>query len=638
MQTGFSLKYDGQFVYGKDGLEAEKGLRIIRHEKRYAEFQAIEWVLEICNTGNTDTGMISDLHDCDIELPMSVDANHFAGDCLRDDCVAVYAMNGMRSGSDYHEDDFASAMEFRMRKKYIPEKRTITYQNSPTGRCSEGQIPLFDMNKGQEGYILFMGWSGDWTATFTRNAENVHVQTGMRKINLYLQPNESIRTTSILIMEYHEGREKACNQFRRLIRTLAPFGKGKHPQQPPLAFESFGGIPTNMILERFNALKKHGIHFDYHWMDAGWQGNSKIPCTNCYTGDWSMHTGEYCINKNYHPKELQDVVATGEKMGMRLMLWFEPERILACSPIVQEHPEYYLELPGADKSNPNRNVLLKLGDEKAWDFIYETLCYFIEKLHIGCYRQDFNIDPVSYWHNNDTENREGMTEIRHIMGLYRLWDALMERFPDLLIDDCAGGGRRIELETMRRAVPFCRSDFYCGFNAEPDVVQSHNSGISMYLPYSGAWTKIKADKYASRSAYSAAMGVSCWCADFQTMNDAELEILREIIDEYRDIRRFFFCDYYPIAVPELDTSAWTAWQYHSPEEDAGVVMAFRRDESPMESARFCLKGLNADVEYILYSRDKGEVSVMTGKEMSEIGVPVSINTKRDSRVIVYQKK
>ena len=40
----------------------------------------------------------------------------------------------------------------------------------------------------------------------------------------------------------------------------------------------------------------------------------------------------------------------------------------------------------------------------------------------------------------------------------------------------------------------------------------------------------------------------------------------------------FFCDYYPIAVPELDTSAWTAWQYHSPEEDGGVVMAFRRDE------------------------------------------------------------
>ena len=160
----------------------------------------------------------------------------------------------------------------------------------------------------------------------------------------------------------------------------------------------------------------------------------------------------------------------------------------------------------------------------------------------------------------------------------------------------------------------------------------------MYLPYSGVWTKIKADKYASRSAYSSAMGVSCWCADFQTMNDAELDILREVIDEYRDIRRFFLCDYYPIAVPELDASAWTVWQYHSPEEDAGVVMAFRRQESPLESARFCLKGLKTDAEYTICNRDTGVISVMTGKELSDTGLTVSIQKERDSRVITYQKR
>lgn len=86
---------------------------------------------------------------------------------------------------------------------------------------------------------------------------------------------------------------------------------------------------------------------------------------------------------------------------------------------------------------------------------------------------------------NDADDRKGITEIKHIMGLYRLWDALLERFPHLIIDNCASGGRRIDIETLRRSVPLWRSDAQCSANYPPEWAQVHNMTFSVWMPYSG---------------------------------------------------------------------------------------------------------------------------------------------------------
>ena len=83
------------------------------------------------------------------------------------------------------------------------------------------------------------------------------------------------------------------------------------------------------------------------------------------------------------------------------------------------------------------------------------------------YRQDFNMQPDIYWAANDEPGRTGMKEIRHIEGLYYFWDYLLSRFPNLLIDNCASGGRRIDWETIGRSAPLWRSDYY--HYDDPDV-------------------------------------------------------------------------------------------------------------------------------------------------------------------------
>ena len=98
-----------------------------------------------------------------------------------------------------------------------------------------------------------------------------------------------------------------------------------------------------------------------------------------------------------------------------------------------------------------------------------------------CYRQDYNTGMLTeYGELTDGENRKGITEIKHIMGLYRLWDTLLSRFPNLVIDNCASGGRRIDIETLSRSIAFFRSDYQCEFNshAEKGVKEGATLSIS----------------------------------------------------------------------------------------------------------------------------------------------------------------
>ena len=162
-------------------------------------------------------------------------------------------------------------------------------------------------------------------------------------------------------------------------------------------------------------------------MDAGWYGSTTAPTPDEFEGDWPEYTGDWSVSPLIHPNGLKDVSKAVHEAGKKFLLWFEPERVRKSTPIAKEHPEYFI--------HPNwqeDNLLLNLGDEKAWEYCFNTLSSHIEEIGIDCYRQDFNFDPLPYWRLSDEDDRKGITEIKYINGLYRLWDTLLEKFPKLL--------------------------------------------------------------------------------------------------------------------------------------------------------------------------------------------------------------
>ena len=95
---------------------------------------------------------------------------------------------------------------------------------------------------------------------------------------------------------------------------------------------------------------------------------------------------------------------------------------------------------------------------------------------------------VSVWRRADAEDRQDIFEIKHIGGLYRLWDRLLEKFSYLLIDNCASGGRRINMETLKHSVPLWRSDAQCPANYDIESVQNHNLALIYGCRISGTET------------------------------------------------------------------------------------------------------------------------------------------------------
>ncbi len=133
-----------------------------------------------------------------------------------------------------------------------------------------------------------------------------------------------------------------------------------------------------------------------------------------------------------------------------------------------------------------RRPLSTSDDPAARRWLTDLLSSRISEYGIDIYRNDFNIDPLGFWRANDAADRQGMTEIRYVEGHYAMWDELRAKHPGLWIDNCASGGRRIDIETLMRSVPLWRSDTCCSpGHAEWD--QAQNCAIAQYVPlFTGA--------------------------------------------------------------------------------------------------------------------------------------------------------
>ena len=617
-QPAFSFKYGNRVVTGRESMQVDARLKVTVEAVRYPKYDATEWVLWFENQSAERSAVLGEINDGDFTVLLPPQPKKFTGDFAMPGERAVVTMNGCVPGVNYATSDEVSADEFAPVAHYFHPWRGKGYAleiGNGCARSSDRQAPFFEVTQDGQGAIIAIGWTGGWRARFTDTTDGVRVKTGLSRARFYLEPGERLRTSRVLVMNYAKG-EDGANKFRRLLR-----GHFSHVASRPgvreclFAYELWGGLPSAEMISRVGTLKSKGLAYEDLWIDAGWYGNS-TKCDDAYTGDWGRWTGDWVPNTRIHPKGLEDVRDVAKDAGMGIMLWFEPERVVASSEFAREHPDLLL------------GPLLYYGNEKGRNYVRDLLADFAGRLNFSCYRQDFNFDPGKVMKEHDAKDREGITEIRHITGLYRMWDELLERCPKLLIDNCSSGGRRIDIETMRRSIPFFRSDYQCGFNANADVLQAHNAGISRLIPYNGCTTKMS-DIYTLRSAYSASHGVAYWNTVFQKEEKVDWAAVKKSCDEYLRIRKYFPCDFYNHGSAVLDPAAWAIWQYNDPERMEGVVIAFRRAESPSRCANIVLKGLPADAEVEVENLDSGEKSAASGE------IEIVLPRRRSSTVLLY---
>jgi alpha-galactosidase len=615
---GFSFTYDGRpspaFLAGwkkvetaqpaKDGKQISSvaytdpasGLEVACTITRFTDYPAAEWVLRLTNRGTHDTPIIEEIR------PMNLGLRVPRGN------VILHHSHGC--------DD--KPTDFRPIDEIVPAGGAVRL--APLGgRSSAGSLPFFNLEWSGGGLVGAIGWSGQWALALERDsADGLRLKAGQQATHLRLHPGESIRTPSILLVAW-EGADpyRGHNLLRRLLLAhYVPRRDGAIALPPVSQMSWFSWNQGNDVTETNQVaslpqMADWGV--ETYWLDAGW-----------FEGGWPKGAGSWVPNPRAFPRGLRPVSDAAHRLGMQFLLWFEPERVTTVSRIAQEHPEWVL--PGQ-----KRGGLFNLGEPAARQWLTDFLSRSIHDWGIDIYRNDFNIDPLPFWQALDQPDRVGMAEIRYIEGLYQWWDDLRAQNPGLLIDNCASGGRRIDLETIRRSFPLWRNDEGGGTRSNPVLNQTLSEGLSLYVPLhaSGAW---ELDAYSFRSV--ATTGV-CFCMNMNART-FPAEPARRLVAELKSLRPLYLGDYYPLTEITPDETRWCAWQFNRPEIGGGFAVFFRRAHSTEASFAAELNGLDPGARYRVSLVDRGQTLFLTGFELARLRV--AIDQPGQSSLVVYHRE
>jgi alpha-galactosidase len=569
----------------------------------YDDFPVVEWTVYLRNEGTGDSPLIENLQALDMTVQRPV-GNEFVLHHLRGDLCTP----------DSYEP-FATVLEPNVNQRFAPGG----------GRSTNGAWPYWNVQWGSQGILLALGWPGQWAAEFARDAgELLHVTGGQELTHFVLHPGEEVRTPLVAMQFYRGTPVRAQNVWRSWMLTHN-LPRNKDNVLPPILSSCSGGffpgLKCNEVDEKrfLDTYAQHGVRWDYWWMDAGWYPCSEWP----YVGTWEVDATRF-------PRGIKAVSDHAKTLGSQLILWFEPERVTAGSWLSESHPEWLLDVG-------NGTMLLNLGNQVAREWLIEHVDAFIKREGVGLYRQDFNMDPLAYWRAADAPDRQGLTEIGHVTGYLAYWDALRRRNPGMLIDSCASGGRRNDLETLRRAIPLLRSD-YQSFAGDPSFAlgnQCHTYGLSSWLPFYGQGCYYNADElvYNVRSHYCPAFG---FCADVRR-EGIDWDQFRKLTEEWRTVSQSLLGDFYPLTPYTLAEDVWIAWQFHRPDTGEGVVQVFRRPKSFYSAAQFKLQGLDPLTTYTLTIDDSPTAFTKTGRELAEEGIEISTKRQPAAVIVHYHK-
>lgn len=599
-----------------DGLEMETSI------ESFDAYGVIRWINYWRNPTAHTSGLISELWDCDVTVPLGTDEEKSPGVP-----VTVFASKG----SNCAFDDF-------MIEPHTLDENGHYEARSKGGRSADGVLPFFDVNDGESGVMIAVGWTGQWEAQLDRTENRVRIRTGLPEASFRMLPGEEFCTGSVTLLPYSGGIDRAHNTWRRYLKNeVSPIGRyhGERGSQVPFSAIFWGGVSSEALLRRWKGILENGLPFECCWIDAGWYEPLRGITTKEQLSEWS-NIGTWETNRFFHPDGYRDAVDTLHAQNIKMMVWMEPERVRKSVKAWTESTE----LPGRYDS------LAALNQETVREDMTAMVSRGIDAMSLDVYRQDFNMEPLEYWRfadrqQADGEERRGTTEIHHINNLYRFWDTLLERYPHLLIDNCASGGRRIDAETLARSIPMWRSDYQCTWDCSPEANQVQNAAFAWWAPFSGiGYGPTLGDTYSFRSAYTNGLTIRTWehtDADWEVGARGEpMDWARTYFREYLSIRRYFSEDYYPLVPLSAENTVWSVSQFHDPKEDSGVILAFRRSDSPVSTMTLPLKGLDLSKNYIVENRDSGEILTKSGAELSQSGPTIRMETARDSRVILYR--
>ncbi len=513
--------------------------------------------------------------------------------------------------SRYFLTEFASdwAKEMQMQNQELQFGKKVVDSRLGT-RANMMAQPFFEVGLGgpvreNEGTVLMgtLGWTGNFRFCF--EVDNQHVLRVVSGINhdassYLLKRGEAFRTADFFFTLSDKGAGEGSRRFQRWMMNHQLCKAADDRMTLLNNWENtYFDFNEEKLVELFGEARDLGV--DLFLLDDGWFGN-KYPRKNDHAG-----LGDWQVTKDKLPQGVPYLVKKAKENGVSFGIWIEPEMVNPKSELAEKHPDWIIQLPSRQPYYFRNQLVLDLCNPQVQDFVFGVVDNLMqENPDIRFMKWDCNSPITNIWSPYLKEN-QGNLYVDYVRGLYSVLERVQQKYPDLYMMMCSGGGGRSDVTGLRYF-----TEFWCSDNTDPIERLFIQWGYSQFMPAKAMcahvteWNRRASVKFRLDVAFQGKLGFDI---GLKGLSDEDRQYCRQAIKEYKRLKDVVWSpNLYRLVSPYEGQHC--VLQRVSDDRSHSVLFAYdihpRYGELLLNTR---LQGLDADAKY----RVK-EVCLMPGKQ------------------------
>ncbi len=493
------------------------------------------------------------------------------------------------------------------------ERRSIAYGkqsvSSLRGESSHQDHPFMAwMTKGSnqasgDVYGMHFVYSGNFIAQIEKSQfDSIRAVMGIHSegFEWLLTPGDEFVAPEVVLTYSHNGIGQMSRNLHDFYRGHLIRSKYLHQKRPVLINNweaTYFDFDTDKLIAIAKSASEHGIEMLV--MDDGWFGHRNDDATSL--GDWF-------VNENKIKGGLKHLVDEVNKLGLKFGIWMEPEMISPDSELYRKHPDWAFSVPERTATLSRNQYVLDLSRKEVRDYVYECVYKVISSANIEYVKWDMNRQLTDIGSMEFTGDRQGELTHRYVLGVYELQERLVRDFPDLLLENCSGGGARFDPGML-----YYSPQIWCSDDTDAIERLSIQEGTELIYPLStmGAHVSDCPNHTVGRTtpfmtrAHVALAGTFGYELDITKISDEERMVIPEqvaLYHKYNDLVREG--DYYRIA-SYRENGLYDCWMVVAKDKSEALVTYVQVLGKPnVHSRKIKLLGLDEAADYRLDGTDK----------------------------------
>jgi alpha-galactosidase len=420
-----------------------------------------------------------------------------------------------------------------------PGQRVLESRRGSTGHQNN---PWFAIEQGpsdaqNEGKVWFgaLGWSGSWRITVEQDQlQQVRVTGGFNPFDFgyKLAPGETLQTPIFYGGYSHEGVGGASRLLHKFELTkILP--QRPNPRPRPVIYDSWEATGFNVDEAGQSALaeKAAALGIERFAMDDGWFGARN---------DDHAGLGDWVVNPQKFPHGLKPLIDKVHSLGMDFGIWVEPEMVNPNSDLYRAHPDWVLNFTGRPRTEGRNQLVLNLARQDVRDYVYGFLDKLLTENDIAFFKWDYNRNWSEPGWPAVAADEQKQVYVKYTQNLYSILAELRAKHPKLEIEDCSGGGGRVDLGILRytdQVWPSDNSDSFDRLTIQDGFTYPYTPGVMMALvPDSPTWRNHRtlSMQYRMLSAMQGSLGLG---GNLNKWTPEELDTAKTLIAEYKQVRQ-----------------------------------------------------------------------------------------------------